>query len=140
MKRVLIVEDELVSRQLLMSLLTSHFDLCHTVVNGREAVDAFVRSLDEQQPYNLICLDIMMPVMDGQSALKEIRKIEQDRGIGGSDMVKVLMTTALAGAKDIMGAFIKGSCEGYLTKPYNLDKLDEYLKKFELYKTTANSS
>lgn len=135
MSRVLIVEDEFVSRQLLMAILAKDFDVCHTVVNGREGVDAFVSSLDAQQPYDLICLDIMMPVMDGQSALKEIRKIEQDRGIGGSDLVKVLMTTALGGAKDIMDAFIRGSCDGYLSKPISRKKLDEYLKKFGLYKS-----
>ena len=50
-------------------------------------------------------------------------------------MVKVLMTTALDGAKDIMAAFVKGSCEGYLTKPITPKKLDEYLKKFGLLKT-----
>ena len=136
MKKVLIVEDELVSRELLMGILSQHFEVCHAVVNGREGVEAFVRSLDEQKPYDLICLDIMMPVMDGQTALKKIRKIEHERGIGGNDMVKVLMTTALDGAKDIMNAFIRGSCEGYLSKPIDLDKLDAYLKNFGLYKTT----
>ncbi len=80
----------------------------------------------------------MMPVMDGKEALKEIRKIEKDRGIGGSDMVKVLMTTALDGAKDIMDAFMRGSCEGYITKPISLEKLDNYLKKFGLHEKTGN--
>jgi two-component system chemotaxis response regulator CheY len=129
MKKVLVVEDDFVSRHLLLEMLKKHFDVCHMAVDGREAVDAFVRSLDEKSPYDLICLDIMMPVMDGQEALREIRRIEQDRGIGGGDMVKVLMTTALDGAKDIMTAFMKGSCTGYLTKPYSKKKIDEYLEK-----------
>ncbi len=134
MNKALIVEDSLVSRELMMELLKDHFDVCYTTVNGREAVDAYVRSLEEQEPYDLICLDIMMPVMDGQAALQEIRKIEMEKGIGGSDMVKVLMTTVLDGAKDIMGAFIKGPCEGYLTKPINPERLYEYLKKFGFHK------
>lgn len=135
MKKVLVVEDEFVSRQLLLELLKKTFDICHAAVNGREAVNAFVRALDEQEPYDLICLDIMMPVLDGQAALKEIRKIEQERGIGGKDMVKVLMTTALDGAKDIMAAFMRGSCEGYLTKPMSVQKLQESLKKLGFEET-----
>ena len=134
MTKVLIVEDDFMCRQLLMEILKHHFDTIHMAVNGREAVDAFVHSLDEQQPYDLICLDIMMPEMDGQTALQEIRKIEQEKGIGGINLVKVLMTTALDGAKDIMGAFVKGSCDGYLTKPINRESLGEHLKKFKLYK------
>ena len=130
MKKVLIVEDEFISREMLIQLLGSHFEACHTAVNGQEAVYAFIRSLDEKDPYDLICLDIMMPVMDGQTALKEIRDIEKKRGIGGSDMVKILMTTALDGAKDIMSAFMKGTCDGYLTKPIQREKLEGYLKDF----------
>ena len=130
MKKVLIVEDQFMSRQMMMQILGAHFDKCHMAVNGREAVDAYVFSLDKQEPYDLICLDIMMPVLDGQEALKEIRKIEAERGIGGHDMVKVLMTTALDGPKHIMGAFMKGSCEDYLIKPIDQEKLDNYLQKF----------
>ncbi|MCB2183623.1 MAG: response regulator [Desulfobulbaceae bacterium] len=135
MKKLLIVEDEIVSRLLLTEMLQRHFEICHTAVNGREAVDSYLHSLEEHEPYDLICLDIMMPEMDGQAALEEIRKIEKERGIGGNDMVKVLMVTALSGAKDIMGAFMKGACEGYLTKPISPEKLEEYLKKFGLHKS-----
>jgi len=134
MAKVLIVEDDFFCRQLLMELLKNHFEIIHIAVNGREAVDAFNLSLDDQEPYDLICLDIMMPEMDGHAALQEIRKLEQKKGIGGNILVKVLMTTALNTSKDIVAAFVKGSCEGYLTKPLDHEKLDEYLKKFGLYK------
>lgn len=134
MKKVLVVEDDFFSRQLLIELLSDHFDTCHMAVNGNEAIEAFLRSVEENEPYDLICLDIMMPELNGQEALQKIRKIEKDKGIGGVDMVKVIMTTALNSPKDIMGAFMKGGCEGYLTKPIDLDKLNEYLKKFGLYR------
>jgi two-component system chemotaxis response regulator CheY len=134
MTKVLIVEDDFMCRQLLVELLKKHFETIHIAVNGREAVDAFVGSIDEQQPYDLICLDIMMPEMDGHAALQKIRSIEQQRGIGGSNLVKVLMTTALDNPKDIMNAFVKGSCEGYLLKPLDPEKLYDYLKNFGFYK------
>jgi PAS domain-containing protein len=46
---------------------------CHIAVNGREAVAAFQAALKSGQRYNLVCVDIMMPEMDGQTALKQIR-------------------------------------------------------------------
>jgi len=134
MARVLIVEDDFFCRQLLMELLKDHFEIIHIAVNGREAVEAFDHSLAANEPYDLICLDIMMPEMDGHTALQEFRKLEQQKGIGGNDLVKVLMTTALNTPKDVIGAFLKGSCEGYLTKPINHEKLHDYLKQFGLYK------
>ena len=134
MRKVLIADDEMINRQLLLAHLTLHFEVCHLAANGLETLEAFNHSLKEQEPYDLICLDIMMPKMDGQTALEEIRKIEQKRGIGGNDMVKVLMVTALDSAKDIMAAFMKGTCDGYLTKPLFPEKLDGYLKRFSLYK------
>ncbi len=114
--KILIVEDDFVSRTVLQEMLNP-LGLCHQAVDGREAVAAFQRALDEKAPYDLICLDIMMPNMDGQEALRQMRQLEKERGIGGSDMVKVIMTTALGDAKNIMAALVKGSCDGYLVKP-----------------------
>ena len=46
-------------------------------VDGMEAVDAFMMALEEGNPYDLVCLDIMMPVMDGYQALVGIRNLEK---------------------------------------------------------------
>ena len=46
-------------------------------VDGKEAIDAFRMAIEEARPYSLICLDIMMPEMDGHEVLKEIRRIEE---------------------------------------------------------------
>src|SRR5208282_338399 len=70
--RTLIVEDEFTSRLLLQSFL-SQYGECHIAVNGREAVAAFRTACESGQAYDLICMDIMMPEMDGQTAVREIR-------------------------------------------------------------------
>jgi len=129
--RCLVVEDEFISRTLLTELLSSH-GTCHVATNGLEAVEAFRAALDDGQPYDLICLDIMMPQLSGQEALQRIRALEAERGIGGLDMVKVIMTTALDDSKNIMQAFTKGNCEAYLTKPVDQNKLLSHLRELRL--------
>lgn len=117
--RVLIVEDDFTSRKLLQMILTPHGE-CDIAVNGEECVDAFKLALREGKPYDLVCLDIMMPHKDGHQALKEIRAIEKERGIRGANEVKVIMTTALDDPKNVVEAYYKGGATSYIPKP--LDK------------------
>jgi len=128
--KTLIVEDDFTSRLLLQELLKNHGP-CHTAVNGREAVEASCAALDAGEPYDLICLDIMMPEMDGQEALKQIRAEEKARGttyIGGA---RIVMTTALGGIKNVSEAY-GNLCDGYLSKPIEKVKLLDVLRKLEL--------
>lgn len=126
--KILISDDDFVCRTLLQEIFQK-YGTCHATSDGKEAVTAFENMLNTDEPYDLVCLDIMMPEMDGHQALQQIRKIEQENGIGGSDIVKVIMTTALDDAKNIMNAFIKGSCEGYLTKPIDYEQLEKELAR-----------
>ena len=129
--RVLIVEDDFLARSLLSTLL-SEYGVCHVAVNGREALDAIDRAFDENDPYDLICLDIMMPVMDGQEALQELRKMEARRGLKDLDTTKVIMVTAIDDSKNIMKAFRQGQCEAYLTKPLDRTKLIGHIRDLGL--------
>ena len=128
--KCLIVEDEFAASKLLQIYLSDYAD-CFIAVNGREAVDAFKDALSEGQPYDLICLDIMMPQMDGHDALAAIRQIEKEHGINGLDGAKVIMITALSDSKNIIGAFRKG-CEVYIVKPVKKEKLLEEMEKLGL--------
>ena len=131
--KCLIVEDDFVARKLMQVYLSEHFD-CFIAVNGNEAVEAVREAFEENKPYDLICLDIMMPGMDGHEALKTIRQMEKERSIGGLDVTKIIMTTALGGSRDIMGAFRSG-CEAYIIKPVRKDKLFEEVKNLGLVET-----
>ena len=129
--KTLIVEDDFLARSLLSTLL-SEYGVCHIALNGQEALDAISRAMDEGSPYDLVCLDIMMPVMDGQEALLELRKMEEARGIQGLNATKVIMVTAIDDSKNIMKAFRQGLCEAYLTKPLDRNKLISYIKDLGL--------
>ena len=113
--RTLIVEDDFTSRLLLQSFL-SQYGECHIAVNGKEAVDAFRAALGRGEGYDLICMDIMMPEMDGQTAVREIRALEETGGTLSTNGVKIIMTTALDDVKSVVESF-QALCDAYLFKP-----------------------
>ena len=128
--KTLIVEDDMSSRFIMQAFLTRYGE-CFVAVNGREAVDAFRLARDEGKPYDLICMDIMMPEMDGQEALEQIRGLEESEDVPSSQSVRIFMTTALQDTKNVMTAF-RSLCDAYLFKPIDQNKLLENLQKFEL--------
>ncbi len=128
--RILIVEDDLTSRRFLQKFL-SQYGECDVVVDGMEALDAFLYSLKSDTPYSLICLDIMMPKIDGLKVLKTIRELEIQKGILPADKAKVIMTTALNSSDLVQNAFELG-CEGFAAKPLDTEKLVEVMKKLKL--------
>ena len=128
--RMLIVEDDFTSRRVLQKLLSSYGD-CEVAIDGREAVDAFRASCEEDQPYDCIFLDIMMPKMDGQQVLQAIRKLENAMGKGEDTGVKVIMTTALSDRRNVVEAS-ENRCSAYLVKPIDKAQLDGSLRTLEL--------
>jgi two-component system chemotaxis response regulator CheY len=128
--KTLIVEDDVTSRLLLQELLRD-YGSSQVATNGIEAVAAVSAALEDNDPYNLICLDIMMPEMDGQRALKEIRELESQQGRVAKLGARILMTTALHDKDNIMQSF-RAQCDGYLVKPIDKRKLLEQLRQLEL--------
>jgi two-component system chemotaxis response regulator CheY len=127
--KILIVEDELTSRELLKVILEP-YGTVETVADGIEAMKAFNLAM-ASQPYDLICLDIMLPKLNGQQVLKGIRKIEGDKGILGPDAVKIIMISALGDFESVTEAF-SSQCTSYITKPIDADKIVEELRNLEL--------
>jgi two-component system chemotaxis response regulator CheY len=128
--RALIVEDDLVSRLLLQTFL-SRYGACDVAVNGREAVQAFGLALEEGSPYNLICMDITMPEMDGKEAVKRVRALEQANGAGAPGAVKIIMTTASNDIREVIQSF-QELCDAYLFKPIDTGKLLHELNALRL--------
>jgi two-component system chemotaxis response regulator CheY len=74
-KKVLIVEDETTSRRILAKMLGDHAQ-CHFATDGESAVDEVEAALEREAPYDLICLDLMLPDRTGFDVLVQIRKLE----------------------------------------------------------------
>ncbi len=126
----LVVDDELVSRSKLHKIMET-FGHCDAVDNGDEAVLAVVRALNCDQPYDLILMDIMMPVMDGHEALRRIRQVEKERGIAPGNEARVLVISSLEDQKNVCQAFFRGLASGYLTKPVNKDSLRKAIQEIK---------
>lgn len=128
--RILIAEDDLGSRRFLFKFMEKYGE-CDLVVDGLEAIDAFIMSLKSNSPYDLICLDIMMPKVDGVKVLRTIRNLEAQKGILPEKRSKIIMTTALAEAQYVKEAFDIG-CQAYAAKPIDTQKLVEVMEKLGL--------
>lgn len=128
--KILLAEDDFATKKAMVSFLSKYGE-CDVTVDGMEAVDAVLMALDEDAPYDLICLDIMMPVMDGYQALIAIRKMEKQHNIPEEKAAKVIMTTALNEEQNVKMAFELG-CTIYSGKPIDQARFEQALKKLNL--------
>jgi two-component system chemotaxis response regulator CheY len=131
--KFLLVEDDYVSAMVLINIMSPYGE-CRMAANGLEAITAFKEALDMGKPFDVAIVDIMMPVMDGQEALREIRKIEAERGIGGLNMLKAIMLTSVEDYDSVMASFKDGQAEAFLNKPLDVDELKAHLKKLGILK------
>ncbi len=131
----LIVDDDGVCRAVMAAMLSS-YGQCHFATDGQQAVAAVSKALDHGCPYDLICLDLVMPGFSGHDTLSAIRQIESQHGIYGSDGAKVIMTTSLYDSKHCIQSFREG-CESYLTKPIRQTELLDMLRRLELIGVAA---
>jgi two-component system, chemotaxis family, chemotaxis protein CheY len=128
--KTLIVEDDFTARLLLQGFLSKYGE-CHIAVNGKEAVEAFRMANDSGSRYDLVCMDILMPEMDGHAAAQKIRSLERDRGIFSDEGAKIVMTTSVEDMTDVIRSF-RDLCDAYLVKPIDLATLLGHLKTFQL--------
>jgi len=116
MARILVVDDAAFMRMMVRDMLKK---IEHQVVG--EAVDGFqaVRMYKELKP-DLVTMDVTMPEMDGVEAVKEIMAFDRD--------AKIIMISAM-GQQAIVMDCIKAGAKDFIVKPFNIDRLEEAVKK-----------
>ena len=132
--RTMIAEDDFISRKFLFKFL-SQFGECDVTVNGMEAIEVYLMALDANEPYDLVCLDLMMPDVDGLHVLKAIREIEQTRNIPQQQRARIIMTTALNQPDEVKASF-HTHLEGFASKPVDTEYLLEVIKRLGLLKSS----
>jgi len=120
---VLVVEDQPVNRQVVKSYLEKLGVTCDIHHNGREGLDAFVT---QPSRYDLILMDVQMPVMDGNQCAREIRKYEETKGI---PPVPIIALTAEGRSQDREDCLSAGM-DDFLSKPIDITQFTDTLKKW----------
>jgi len=128
--RALVVDDESTSRVLLQTFLSQYGD-CQAVTSGSEAIAAFRQALEANQRFDLICMDIVMPGINGDEAVLEIRTVEREKGVAQSERARIVMISVLKDPNAIHTAVML-DCDGYLLKPINTGELLAHLGAFGL--------
>ncbi|MFW5882330.1 MAG: response regulator [Planctomycetota bacterium] len=131
--RILVAEDDFPSRVLVQRSLQPYGEV-QVAVNGKQALAACERAIATGRPFDLLCLDIMMPEMDGLVVLDRVRALELEAGIEGLARCRVLMVTALGDSRHVITAF-NSQCEAYLVKPFEKDDLLAKLAEMDLIPT-----
>ena len=121
-KRILVVDDIEVNRIILVKILRSLGADCDTAENGREALEDFERSAPGT--YDLILMDVQMPVMDGYAATKAIRS----GGHPEAKTVPIIAMTANAFLDDVRDA-IEAGMDAHVAKPVQVDKLTATIRQ-----------
>ncbi len=116
--RFLVVDDDFETRRLVQKLLRP-FGEVDVATDGEEGVEAFARAHKEGEPYSLVTMDILMPNIDGQQALREIREIEKERNVAPENQARVIMISGLDNSEELHDAFFLGEATSYIVKPIN---------------------
>ena len=134
--KILIAEDDRVSRTFLQKFMQGYGEV-EVAVDGMEAVDMYMDFIKKNDRYDLLCLDIMMPKVDGLKVLKVIRQIEKQQNIPAEEHLKIIMMTALADVGYVDEAFRQG-CDAYASKPVDTEKVQEVMIKLGLVQDPEN--
>jgi signal transduction histidine kinase/HPt (histidine-containing phosphotransfer) domain-containing protein len=119
-RRILVVDDSYDNRALIEAYLKKTQHEIQMAENGKVAIQAF-----KDEPFDLILMDMQMPVVDGYSAVKAIRSIEKGRG----SRIPILALTAYAFKEEREHSFEVG-CDGHLTKPIRKRELLQAIDRF----------
>jgi two-component system chemotaxis response regulator CheY len=126
--KALVADDDALIRKMLEHILAGYGQVV-SVTDGKQALEAYTGALDGGEPFDLVCLDIKMPELDGHDALQAIRKVEQERQVPIGREVKALMVTNYADVKNVCEAFFHGIATAYVQKPIDRTRLESELVK-----------
>lgn len=124
MWRVMVVDEDLDSRNLILEILKEKAD-CVVATNGKQAIDIYDLSFQENKLFDAILLDTDVSEIDGLSVLEHIRVSEKSRRILLGKGILVFMTSA--NKKAFTKSFFMG-CDDYILKPINRELLIKKIK------------
>jgi CheY-like chemotaxis protein len=120
---VLLVEDNEMNMEIAEFLLTQEGAVIEKAWNGQEAVELFEKSKPGE--FQVILMDMMMPVMNGEKAARTIRSLERE----DAKTIPIIAMTANAFQEDVQAA-LKAGMNAHLPKPINVSQLKKTIRKY----------
>lgn len=118
-KNILLVEDNAINSLLARSALEKQGHQVELAQNGKIALDMFKDSITTNRPYDLVYMDLHMPVMDGLTAISSIRNVEKNARV---DAVRIVALSADE-QNQTRSEVKQAGADGFLSKPLDPDKL-----------------
>ena len=131
MPRALIVDDSRYQRHLIIQALGSLFT-AEEAANGKEAIARFAAAQAAGAPFDLVVMDILMPVLSGHEGLAGIRRLEEAAGVPEDRRVPAVMLSSLDDPANMLRAQFESGAQAYVTKPFSPQTLMEALASLEL--------
>ncbi|MYL81754.1 response regulator [Desulfovibrio aerotolerans] len=126
MPRALIVDDSRYQRHLILQALADLFET-EEAEDGQQAIDLFTAARDAGRPFDLVVMDILMPVLDGHEALAGIRRLESQAGVAEDGRTLAIMLSSLDDPANMLRAQFDSGAQAYVTKPFQVQTLLETL-------------
>jgi two-component system chemotaxis response regulator CheY len=130
-KHYLIVEDEELSRSILHDYL-SDFASCDTAENGSQGFEFFKKAIVDGKPYDLVCTDLVMPLMDGYDLIRNIREYENGHAVQSHVRTNIFVISMSNSSVDMSHAILECDSDDYIVKPFHRDQLKSQLEKYNL--------
>ena len=137
-QKILIVDDSASMRESFTAMLGSLAE-CHLAVNGREAVDLIRQARGKGENFDIVIMDIIMPEMDGLTAVKEIRKFESETGWSGQETLTIIIVTTIKDPSRILMAQYECGADAYITKPFDEETVLQTLSNNGLRRINGHS-
>lgn len=128
--RTLVVEDVRFIGIILERILEP-FSQTEFAADGQQAIDTFTKAFYRKEPFDLICLDILLPRIDGHEVLESIRSFEKLEGVRPENRVKIIIISNVDDQTSFKSAFESG-CDAFISKPFNRKKILKEIEKLGL--------
>ena len=126
MMRMLVIDADLISRKKIHRIFR-HLGESVTVSDGEAGLESFRQAWQQDEPFDLICLDVNMSGLNWRDTLAAVRQMENDMELGPLARVKVVMVSSLSAPASVAEAKAVG-CDDYIVKPINpqafLERID----------------
>ncbi|HBL74689.1 MAG: histidine kinase [Bacteroidetes bacterium GWF2_42_66] len=123
---ILLVEDNMLNQRIVTFSLKKYNHAVHIANNGLEAVEQF-----QKASFDVILMDIMMPVMDGLEATQKIRSIEVENNVEKRTPIIAITANTMDNDRD---KCISYGMDEFMAKPFDMDKLNSIFKQMKIVK------